>query len=628
MLQTAPVIHRFELAGKRYAIDPETCFCFECDAVSWDVLEYYPAASARRIQRLLEERHSGSEIDEVISELEWLRATKAILPLQKLEDAKTQFEAAEGLQRLTLRWNSATPASMVQETALFLLARAGPQKRQHYEVAVAEADFIESSDKLRAALGEVLRLGRLSGKELRVAVRVDSPTLSASLPACTGQQLSLRIECGDDASLALLERLAATRFAKTAKIAKLLNSEAGNANISAAVLLLPRSASFQAGVAALQEAGFKTIVLDLTGAFSEVPGLSPAEMTAELRATAEYYAGQLLERRFFRLEPIAALFSRIYEGKPLRRADPAGAQALAVDEQGDIYPAPEFIGQEIYRVGNVSAGRIDEALLRPFGDTGVLTTAVCLRCWARHLCGGGIASVNAALTGNVRTPSEAWCDAQRAWLESAVAAFNLLSTAGTNFTQLYSGLGQSQRPSLLTLARYAFSSPVNLRPIAEADAALLTQWENWSEAAYFLFHERGVFMATRYDREMDSLHPRDYEQEYVITRANGTAFGLLRIRPDKLPGTAWAWLYFRDPEDKQAAAALKAMRRVLLEAGTAQGIHTVLLPTGPKDTGLAGLLDRSGLLRGGSLRDALYLHGAWYPVGIHRLSLKKAQAVD
>ena len=48
-----PAIHRFERAGKRFAIDPETCFCFECDAVSWDVLDHYPHEPVNRIYHLL-----------------------------------------------------------------------------------------------------------------------------------------------------------------------------------------------------------------------------------------------------------------------------------------------------------------------------------------------------------------------------------------------------------------------------------------------------------------------------------------------------------------------------------------------------------------------------------------------
>ena len=74
-------LHRFEFAGRHYLVDPETCFCVECDAISWDVSEYYPATPANRILSLLEDRHPRTELEEVISELEWLRATNAILKL-------------------------------------------------------------------------------------------------------------------------------------------------------------------------------------------------------------------------------------------------------------------------------------------------------------------------------------------------------------------------------------------------------------------------------------------------------------------------------------------------------------------------------------------------------------------
>ncbi|MBM3290784.1 MAG: hypothetical protein FJY92_11595, partial [Candidatus Hydrogenedentes bacterium] len=61
-------LHRFIEGDRRFAIDPETCFCFECDEISWEVLEYYPHASATRIFHLLGERYSTKELEEVIGE--------------------------------------------------------------------------------------------------------------------------------------------------------------------------------------------------------------------------------------------------------------------------------------------------------------------------------------------------------------------------------------------------------------------------------------------------------------------------------------------------------------------------------------------------------------------------------
>jgi len=72
-------LHRFELNGKRYAIDPETCFCFECDEICWDVLALYPHETISRIVHELKQKHSEREVYEVVGELEWLRRTAETL---------------------------------------------------------------------------------------------------------------------------------------------------------------------------------------------------------------------------------------------------------------------------------------------------------------------------------------------------------------------------------------------------------------------------------------------------------------------------------------------------------------------------------------------------------------------
>ena len=70
---SGPALHRFEVDGHFYALDPESCFCFECDAISWDVLEHYPHTPVNRILALLEDKHPRVELEEVVGELEWLR---------------------------------------------------------------------------------------------------------------------------------------------------------------------------------------------------------------------------------------------------------------------------------------------------------------------------------------------------------------------------------------------------------------------------------------------------------------------------------------------------------------------------------------------------------------------------
>jgi len=634
-----PTLHRFEHDGRRYVIDPETCFCFECDAISWDVLEHYPRTPVNRIYHLLRERHPEKELGEVVGELEWLRVTKSILPPPK--DASADMRVERGLRMLFVqlpappdaevesvrRWfkrggtAAPTAAEFAREAAQLLLARSGPHQSLELKLALPEAAPSEAAAQLAPALEEAFRLARLAGKELCVGVTL--PKLEpASLPgSLEGHRLSATLELREQVDAALLRKFAGAAGLSLARLAAVCKPSAEQ---TLRLVVSPRHPGYGGAIAALEQAGFTLMELDLDDAFAAMPEADAAAMMGAMHENAVYYAERLLAGTYYRVDPIAELFRRIHLGEPQPRTDPIGTNAWALDATGGIYPDPRFFGQEAFLLGTLQNGEIATDAVKQFDDVGARTTASCLRCWARNLCGGGTAVVHHARSGSFRQPETAWCDAQRAWLHAAVAAFSVLSGAGVNFSRTYAHFGHSKRPSLLTLARAALQMHVGLRPIEEADAEWLIRWENWNEAAYFTCHESGVLLATHYDREMDALHPRGIEQEFVLTTRSGGTLGLLKLRPEHLPRTARAWFYLRDEASCHAETVRKGVRHLVRQAAENQAIDTVLTPVGPKEDALAGFLEAVGFQHIGTEREALYLHGAYHDVRIFALQLKQA----
>ncbi len=634
--------HRFELNGKRFVIDPETCFCFECDEITWDVLDYYPHTPVNHIGHVLKAKHDPKELAEVISELEWLRSTQSILPIPTRESLLKQFDVAPGLSRLSLRlpeegaaegkarrtWfgpklpaAGAEPDGLAQDAVAFLLGRSQAQKELRLEFI--EQGRVRRPEFVARYCIEALRRAKLAGKTLTVAVRVESIPLDKSPKALENHTVSVALEwTGPEDVEKRLQPLAATGPYPLARLAKMLQPTADGA--SGRVIVRPDHPDLDGVVQALDEAGFTTIELDLDGAYVAHPDLDPAAMLQGIGQSALYYAQRLLKHHYFRLDPIASLFWRIYNGTPQPRSDPAGTNELAVDRDGAIYPSRLMLGAEAFRVGVLSAGEIDQERLKEFENLGARTTPACIRCWARNLCGGGAAAVHHALSGRYDTPHPPWCDAQRAWIASAISAFNVLSSEGVNFTRVYKSLSRtSSRPSLFAIARAAYRMSIGMRPIEEADAEMLTQWENWTEAAYFLCNETGMLLATKYDREMDSLHPRGIEHEFMLLRKNGDPIGLLKIRPDRVPGAAWAWIYLREEGDYAAEPIRRSFKAILKEAAGQQSVRRLLVPVTPSEPGLAEFLDAVGFAREGVQRDALYLHGAYHDVAICAAALDR-----
>lgn len=646
-----PRLHRFMLDGKRYALDPDTCFCFECDAASWDVLEHYPVLPVNRIYHLLEELHPRKELEEVVGELEWLRASRSILQTPRQEDFQKRYEIEPGLCLVRVHWaldgrapvqsaskrgwwprqsSNENPAptvgscAVIEQAAQLLFARSGRQKELRLEVALAPGS---DPQPLARILDGTMRQAQVSGKRLTVALGYDELPLSGLPEALRGHAVGVWFETSSDkpAPMEDLVSAAARRLDRLDRVAAAFN--AGSDTVTGRVVLRPGHVKFDGAVCALETAGFNRIDLDLDGAFALTPGLDAAAMMDSVRANAGYYAERLLKNHYFRVEPFATLFLRIFHGTPMFRTDPSGLHALAVDASGGVWPGQYLTGREEFHLGTLGGGNpLDEASLRRFEDVGALTTAACIPCWARGLCGGGSTAAHQALSGSFRTPHGPWCDAQRAWMEGAVAAFNTLSSAGVDFTRVYESLGRAGRPSLWMMAKMAKTAlqlRVLMRPIEEADAELLTRWENWNDAAYFTYHESGLLLATRYDREMDALHPRAYEQEFMITDRGNTPMGLIKIRPDRLAGVASAWLYLRKEEDYASDAVRSALRLLLREALKGRGLKRLVAPAGPKEDALAACLKSIGFQAAGTARAALFLHAKYHDV---RLFVCEAEA--
>jgi radical SAM protein with 4Fe4S-binding SPASM domain len=613
-----PRLHRFELDGRHFALDPETCFCFECDGVSWDVLEHYPHTTVTRIIHLLEGRHPAKEVEEVVGELEWLRSCGSILPVSSQATQSKAFELERGLKQLVLRWTDEDGPKYFQESLGLLLGRSETQK-EVLLVALC-VDALPDADTWAACGEEAFRQARLAGRTLTLALRLEDPPWKKEPTPLKGHALSIEASVGNEAHieeahvlLSDVSNASLGRFAKTLPEAP--------EEVQLKVVLRPGHAAFSDASATLEKLGFRHIELDLDGAHAS-GALDSAQAADELAKVAQFYAERLRGHHYFRLDPLAELFWRIYQGKAMHRADPAGVNRLAVDASGRIFPATLFFEQDEFVCGSLEEGELREAALAPFEDLGSMTTTACIRCWARRLCGGGKAAVHQRLSGNFRRPHPSWCDAQRAWLEKAVSAFSGLSEEGVNFNRVYHALGNVKRPSLFQLARTALRMQVGLRPIEEQDATWLTQWENWNEAAYFLFNESGVFLATCYDREMDSVHPRGYEHELVLVRKTGKPFGLLKIRPEHTQGTALAWIYFRDSKDYGVESVRTSFRRILNELAGQQTLRKLMIPVGPSDEGLADFLKGLDFQSGGVLREALFQHGAYHDVEVFTASLE------
>ncbi|HOH31668.1 MAG TPA: hypothetical protein PLC40_18470, partial [Candidatus Hydrogenedentes bacterium] len=266
----APHLHRFERDGRCYVIDTHTCFCFECDRISWDVLEYYPREPVNRIYHLLRDRHPRKELEEVVGELEWLRVTKAILAPLDDESFFKKAARAGGLKKLTLAAASLREAlSWLNRGGLLLLARSREEKditlSLRPETLIA-ADWGQAA----VALAEISAAARLAGKNFRVELDIPFSPFPETIIKNSGCTFRCRLlVSAAPFPESLKGGLTALNGKKPAGAFKTLLENGAVESIRVGVR--PDSETFHSVVEDLHKAGYGNIVFDLPGVWRAHP---------------------------------------------------------------------------------------------------------------------------------------------------------------------------------------------------------------------------------------------------------------------------------------------------------------------------------------------------------------------
>ena len=164
----------------------------------------------------------------------------------------------------------------------------------------------------------------------------------------------------------------------------------------------------------MYDAGFRDVLLDVPALYARTPDLVPAAVAESLRENVAWYAQQLLQRRYFRVEPFSELFDAVHQGKPIMRVDDAGCGELAVDSDGNIYPSPDFLKQQEFALGRIDAGRLNATIVQTFEALGTNRFLHVMSVGRAACAAAGMQSSTDAQ--EIRAAGSAWCDAQREWL--------------------------------------------------------------------------------------------------------------------------------------------------------------------------------------------------------------------
>ncbi|WPC41285.1 thioether cross-link-forming SCIFF peptide maturase [Clostridium sp. JS66] len=100
----------------------------------------------------------------------------------------------------------------------------------------------------------------------------------------------------------------------------------------------------------------------------------------------------------------------------------AGHEYVAITPEGDIYPCHQFIGNEDFKLGNLSSDEeLNTDIVDKFRNAHIYTKPECKKCWARFYCSGGCQANNYNFNGDMHTPYSLGCQMQKKRIECAIA---------------------------------------------------------------------------------------------------------------------------------------------------------------------------------------------------------------
>lgn len=98
----------------------------------------------------------------------------------------------------------------------------------------------------------------------------------------------------------------------------------------------------------------------------------------------------------------------------------AGIEYLVITPEGDIYPCHQFVGEEVFYMGNIHTGEFRTDLRNTFADNQLVTKEACRKCWARYFCGGGCHANAYYTNGDISKPSKINCTMHKKRIEGAI----------------------------------------------------------------------------------------------------------------------------------------------------------------------------------------------------------------
>jgi len=438
------MVHTFNCLGRRFAVDTYSGSFFEIDALTQEIIDKFKNSSMINMEEF--SRYPKEDVASALREIEILKREsvlfsappiidppefKGIIKSMCLNishdcnlDCAYCFADGGGYGTHTMHMPLATAKAAID----FLIASSG--KAYNLEVDFFGGEPLLNFDVVQKTVAYARSLEKKHNKNFRFTLT----TNAMYMPDSAIQFINLEMEnvvLSIDGRENVHNSMRKTKngkdsFAHVVENAKKLIAGRGDKSYFVRGTFTSHNIDFVQDVLALRALGFEQISLEpvtLPASHSAAIGMQHVSAICDEyeRLAAEYIARRAGDDWFSFFHFNLNLYDGPCEQKLLRSCG-AGCAYIAVTPEGKIYPCHQFVGNDVYLIGDVIKGTYDKTVPLKFGrQNHVLEKPECDRCWAKYYCGGGCAAQSVKYSGGLAQSDTLSCTLMKKRVECALA---------------------------------------------------------------------------------------------------------------------------------------------------------------------------------------------------------------
>lgn len=442
------MVHTYSLNGYNIAIDGNSGSIHLLDDITYQILkESDEMPSLANTQEKLKKKYTENEISEAYNEIKSLIEQGMLYSsIKNIEEVVSSKQMNKGLKALCLHvshdcnlrceycfassgdYNSGR-ILMDKEVALkaidYLVQNSN--NRHNIEIDFFGGEPLMNFDVVKETVTYGRKLEKTTGKHFYFTITTNGTLLDKEKISFINENMDnvvISIDGRKEVHNAVRhDRAGRGSYDRIVPLAKELVAGRNGKSYFIRGTFTARNKDFTKDVMHLADLGFKEISVepvvgsgdDLYFKESDIP-----DLLKEYENLTSEYIERLSNGGDFRFYHLNI---DLYEGPCLFKritACGAGYEYLAVSPEGDLYPCHQFVGQDKFVLGNLSAGISNNEICDEFMKNNILNKKKCRDCWAKLFCSGGC-HANAYFSNNsILEPNELSCILQRKRIECAI----------------------------------------------------------------------------------------------------------------------------------------------------------------------------------------------------------------